>query len=193
MEIGDLILAFLINLLYIIGVKEVYILFTHTGTLMSQSIRILKQARYSHVSIALDAQLTELYSFGRKYPYNAFIGRFVKEGIHFGTFKRFKNTDCKVMRLAVSQQQYQNMKNEIDRMLAEKNKYKFNVRGVFYANFNKKFSRPYRYYCSEFVKHILDVGLVDTSMLPEIVQPEHILMINNLQPVYSGLLRDYPV
>lgn len=41
------------------------------------------QEPLNHVSIALDRELTEVYSFGRKQPDNPFIGGFVKEDIFF--------------------------------------------------------------------------------------------------------------
>lgn len=61
--------------------KKIYIVLTHTGTYLSRFIRFYTKATYSHVSLGLDRNLNELYSFGRKYPYIAIIGRFVREYI----------------------------------------------------------------------------------------------------------------
>lgn len=70
--------------------QKIYIMLTHTGTLLSNIIKSYTKTEYSHVSIALDKDLRELYSFGRVNPYVAFIGGLVKESLTSGTFKRLK-------------------------------------------------------------------------------------------------------
>ena len=70
--------------------KEIYIVLTHTGTVLSRIIKDYTQDEFSHVSISLDKELKEMYSFGRLNPYNPFWGGFVQEGINFGTFKRLE-------------------------------------------------------------------------------------------------------
>ncbi len=54
---------------------------TFTGTILSRVVKLYTKKEYSHVSIALDENLEEMYSFGRLNPYIAFIGGFVREGI----------------------------------------------------------------------------------------------------------------
>ena len=44
--------------------KKLYIILTHTGTILSKIIRYLTKDEFSHVSIALDADLEKMYSFG---------------------------------------------------------------------------------------------------------------------------------
>ena len=87
--------------------KKIYIILTHTGTILSTIIKYYTKDEFSHVSIALDADLEEMYSFGRLHPYNPFLGSFVHESIKKGTFKRFKNTKAKVYSLFVTDDQYE--------------------------------------------------------------------------------------
>ena len=61
--------------------RKIYIVLSFTGTILSRIVRFYTRKEYSHVSIALDENLDEMYSFGRLNPYNAFIGGFVHEGI----------------------------------------------------------------------------------------------------------------
>ena len=171
--------------------KEVYIVLTSTGTALSNIIIKYKHAEYGHVSISLDKELDLLYSFGRIHPYNAFCGRLVHEGIHFGTFKRFKDTKCKIYRLTVDEEQHQLMKSKIEEMLNRRPKYKFNIRGLFLAAFNRRIPRNNHFYCSEFVRYILEKGNVDVTNLPSVVQPDDMRKIKGLKLIYEGLLRDY--
>ena len=85
--------------------KKIYIILTHSGSLLSKAIKTVKKYEYTHVSIALDKELHQMYSFGRLYPYNAFIGGFVQESPNYGTFKRFSKTKTKILCLNVTNEQ----------------------------------------------------------------------------------------
>lgn len=52
--------------------KQIYFVITHTGTILSKIIKWYTKEKFTHVSIALDFQLTRMYSFGRLNPYNPF-------------------------------------------------------------------------------------------------------------------------
>ena len=85
--------------------KKIYIVLTHTGTLLSKLIKKYTKYDFSHVSIALDIELKEMYSFGRLRPSNPFFAGFVHEYIDKGTFKRFYNTTAKIYSLEVTEEQ----------------------------------------------------------------------------------------
>jgi hypothetical protein len=90
--------------------KKIYIILAHTGTILSTIIRYWTKDEFSHVSIALDAELEQMYSFGRLNPYNPFWGSFVHEHINKGTFKRFKKAKAEVYSLFVTDEQYEKAK-----------------------------------------------------------------------------------
>ena len=93
--------------------KKMYIILTHTGTALSRIIKYYTKDEFSHISIALDDELKEMYSFGRVNPYNPFWGGFVHEYINKGTFKRFKNTRANVYSLLVTDEQYERARKVI--------------------------------------------------------------------------------
>ena len=169
--------------------KRIYIVLTHTGTSLSKFIKIYTKDEFSHVSIALDDKLKQMYSFGRLNPYNPFIGGFVHAYIDKGTFKRFNRTKAKVYSLAITEQQYEKIENEIRKMEKEKEKYKFNLLGLFAVGFHKKVRVHNAFYCAEFVKYVMDQAEI-TTQLPEIVKPEDFKKIQNLKEVYRGLLQE---
>ena len=74
--------------------NKIYILLTHSGSLLSKCINVYTKEPYTHVSIAFDEELKELYSFGRLRPKNPIFAGFVKEDIVNGTYARFPNTRC---------------------------------------------------------------------------------------------------
>lgn len=171
--------------------QRIYIVLTHTGTLLSNIIKTYTKNEYSHVSIALDEELEEIYSFGRINPYIAFIGGLVKESLTSGTFKRFKKTNTAVYELEVTDKQYEDIKIKIQKMMEHKNEYKFNIKGLFYVALNKKVKKPKTFYCAEFVKYVLESSNIDTSNLQEIIKPEDFKKMPNMELLYKGKLRKY--
>ena len=169
--------------------KKIYIVLSQTGTILSRIIKFYTKQMYNHVSIALDENLEELYSFGRLNPYNAFIGGFVKEGIHTGTFARFSKTVAEVYSLEVTENEYQKIKDEIKNIQDNKEKYKFNIAGMFLVSIHKKIERKNCFYCAEFVKHILKQAGVDVKVLPDLIKPGDFSLIPELNLEYSGYLK----
>lgn len=171
--------------------QKIYIMLTHTGTILSNIIKSYTKTEYSHVSIALDEDLQELYSFGRVNPYIAFVGGLVKESLTSGTFKRFKNTNAGVYELEVTDEQYEKIKNKIKTMFIHREEYKFNITGLFCVAINKKIKRPKTFYCAEFVKYVLESAGLNTSCLPEIIKPEDFKKLPNMKMIYKGKLKKY--
>ena len=56
-----------------------YIVLTRTNTVISKLIHVINNDEYTHAAIALDKELDHMYSFGRKYTFNPFIGVFKHE------------------------------------------------------------------------------------------------------------------
>ena len=172
--------------------KEIYIVLTHTGTVLSRIIKNYTQDEFSHVSISLDKELKEMYSFGRLNPYNPFWGGFVQEGINFGTFKRFRKTVCKIYYLKITEEKYNNIRGMIEYIKSSKQLHKFNVIGLFAVGFNKRISFENSFYCAEFVKYVLDKSGIENN-LPELIKPEDFKNIQGLNEIYSGRLRKYQI
>lgn len=170
--------------------KDIYLILTYTGTIPSKVIKGFTKDEFSHVSISLDIDMQEMYSFARLRKYNFFVAGFVHEKINEGTFKRFKNTKARIYRISVTEEQYDIIKNTIDKVWENKKKYKFNILGLCAVSIHKKVQREYYFYCAEFVKYVLEKALIKTE-LPDIVKPDDFKNIKGLEEIYSGYLRDY--
>lgn len=171
--------------------KKIYIVLTHTGTVLATTIRIFTGSKFTHSSIGLDENLEELYSFGRLNPYNPIIGGFVKEGIHIGTFKRFKKTKTKIFSFEVEDEKYEKLKANIDEMYKEKEKYKFNIIGLAIALFRIQPKFKNRFYCSEFVRYILEKSGINPEGLENVIRPQDFLNMKTDKLEYEGLLCQY--
>lgn len=172
--------------------KHVYIVISQTGTLLSRFLKLVTKAEYNHASISLVPDLATMYSFGRKNPYNPFWAGFVTESARFGTFKRFSKTRIVVLDIAVSEEQYLAIQRRIQTMLILKKHYHYNYLGLWLAGLRICYRQKRCFYCSEFVKYLLETHDVHgVNQMNPIVQPIHFLSLPTAQQVYTGLLRDY--
>ena len=170
--------------------KKVYIVLTYTGTILSRVVRLYTRKEYCHVSISLDKDLNQMYSFGRLNPYIPFLGGFVQESPKYGTFKRFKNTKAKIFSLDVSDEEYLKIKSTIEDISKNREVYKFNVMGLITVMGHYHLKRDKCFYCAEFVKHVLnssDLGLD----LPDVIKPEDFQKVNGMDLIYIGRLSEY--
>lgn len=171
--------------------KKIYIIISFTGTFLSHAVKVWTRKKYSHVSISLDKKLNKMYSFGRTNPYNPFFGSFVQENPKWGTLKRFKNTKAIVFSMNINLKQYKNIEKEIETFKKNGSKYyTFNRLGIIYAGFGKIKKKKNGYYCSEFIKYLLDRAEINNN-LKEPVQPMDFLNLNGIKKIYEGKLRDY--
>ena len=91
---------------YNLPYREIYIVLSHTGSIVSRIIGRVTGKVYNHASISVDASLETMYSFGRVHPYNPVWGGFVKESPNYGTFRRFSDTEVQVLAISVNDEQY---------------------------------------------------------------------------------------
>lgn len=173
--------------------KNIYVMLSHTGTILSKIIKLNTGAEYTHVSISLDEELKKMYSFGRINPYIAFLGGFVRESKNFGTFKRFKNTQVSIYELEVTEKQYEAIEELIRYIKKNKSQYSFNILGLALAGINKKLDSPDTFYCAEFVKYALEQAGINVKNLPEVIKPEDFKNLENASLIYKGYLREYTV
>lgn len=172
--------------------QKLYITLTHTGTLLSRIIKVFTKDEFSHISIALDEELEEMYSFGRLHAYNPFWGGFVHEGIDTGTFKRFRNTRTEIYSIYVTEEQFEKVGKIVSHFTENKQKYKFNFIGLASVGINKRVMKKNRFYCAEFVKHVMkSAGITEVNRLPKLIKPEDFKQIQGLKLEYKGLLRKY--
>lgn len=171
---------------------RIYILLTHSGSLLSRCINFYTKEPYTHVSIALDEDLKELYSFGRLKPKNPIIGGFVKEDIVNGTYARFPDTKCALYSLDISEKQYMRLLKEIERFKKNGEKYRYNFIGLFGVVVNYPIERKYNFFCSQFVSYLLKTSGIKLIDKPTaLTSPRDFRECRKLKLIYEGKLCNY--
>lgn len=174
--------------------KKIYVMLSQTGTCFSRMIKFYTGYNYNHTSIALDRDLKELYSFGRRTLNFPFSPGFVKEEINGGIFKIYEKTTCRVYELPVTEEEYNEVKRIIDSFYDEYDKYKYSFLGILAIMLHIPHQRRYRFVCSQFVAYVLKEGkVIDFDKPVSLIKPEDFDTIDKGQVVYTGLLSNYAI
>ncbi|MBO4726518.1 MAG: hypothetical protein J5598_02880 [Clostridia bacterium] len=174
--------------------KAFYVVLSRTGTILSRMISKLTGDWYTHASISLKDDLSTMYSFGRLWAYNPWIGGFVKESVEYGTMRRFRNADTVVIRVVVSNDKYLALENYLTTMYRERKKYKYNYWGLLMSKWRVRVRavKGNRFYCSEFVNDCLErFGVVRQGEFGKVVRPMELLQLRQGgkgQIIYRGAL-----
>ena len=135
--------------------KKIYILLTKSNTICSRIIYQFTKGKYTHASLALDAEFEELYSFARRYRYSMLPAGFVRENIYSGIMGDSDDMRCAVYELSVTNLTYYRIKMMIANMERNSREYRYNIRGLLGCIFGKKLGKENNFYCSEFVYYVL--------------------------------------
>lgn len=172
--------------------RYVYIMLSDTGTMFTNLIKKYTKAPYNHASLSFDAELKEMFSFGRKNPKNPLYGGFVKENILTGTYSRYKETTCVIYKLEVTERERQKMKRILDVFIRNDDKFLYNILGVIGVSLREPIEFSNSYFCSQFVSEILRrSGIQLWDKLPVMVTPDDFRNNERLELIYEGKLVDF--
>ena len=172
--------------------REIFIMLSQTKTYFARLIKLYTKEPYAHASIAFDEDLEEMYSFARLRPRNPFVTGFVEEDITSGVFGECIETTCSVYSLKVTQEQYDRLKVEVETFKKNRQKYAYNFLGIVGVMIHKPINSTNRYFCSQFVAHILEKsGIILFNKSSALVRPFDIRICPKLKKVYQGKLVNY--
>ncbi len=131
-----------------------YIVFSATPYRMGKMIRLVTRESYNHVSISLDADLSQMYSFGRRFYHAPFYGGFVKESparYYLGT----QQAHIQICKLPVTQEQYETISQLLWQMHRDADTYLYNHLSALTAVFHIPWNLYKAYTCVEFCVELL--------------------------------------
>lgn len=172
--------------------KDIYLVFSNTGTLLSKCINYYTKDPYVHVSLSFDNSFKKMYSFGRVFPQIPFIGGLVEEDLKDGVYKRFENSKCVIYKISIDDEQYKLLNEELESFLKEQKKYKYSLLGLIGVAIQKPIKRNNHYFCSEFISHLLiKSNIYDSDKIPGLTKPSDLLNITHKEFIYEGLAYEY--
>ena len=173
--------------------KKLYIVFSATPLKMGTLIRKVTRESYNHISVSLCPKLSKMYSFARHYKKAPLYGGFVCE-----TPSRYRHNNkvagIFVCALPINNQQYMKIKNQLDYMSKNKEKYSYNLISAAFAPLNKRFYIKNSFTCAEFAAYILSMVSLkfhhDRFYSIEDIRKELIPYAVYFGPFYSAKLKE---
>lgn len=139
--------------------KHIYVVFSSTPYKIGKMIRAVTRERYNHASIALDENLTQMYSFARRYQATPLYGGFVKE-TPARYCRKGTRASVKIYKLTVSQADYNALVQRLESMCKTKERYLYNHFSALTTFFHKSIPLRDAYTCVEFCVEVLhDLGI----------------------------------
>lgn len=144
--------------------KSVYVLLTRTGTIFSKGMRLMVTDEFTHSSISLNRDLTQLFSFARKHHRLMLPAGLVREDVFSGVYGSNPDAPCALLELSVSDEVYSAIARRIYSMVVSAEDYHYSILGVALCYFSIAHSRGRHYFCSQFVADVLHrSGALDLS------------------------------
>ncbi len=130
--------------------KHVYIVFSATPYTIGRLIRRFTGEDYNHVSIALDRDLQQMYSFARRYYRTPFYGGFVRESrarYHVNGIP----SQIKICSLEVSPEDHRQLAQRLEQMYQRREEFLYNHLSVVTIPFHRLVHLKDAAVCTEFV------------------------------------------
>ncbi len=171
--------------------KYIYLFLTRTGTWVASVIGAVTGSRYAHASIALDRELTEMYSFARRSIHNPLNSGFEKENIHTGIFAHFGHCQSGLYRIGVPDEVHASIGRQLHTMFRRKYEFRYNFLGLISCAFGVPYNPPTRFTCSQFVSWLLaSSGAVRLPKDIGLMKPDDLASLPDAEMVYSGAIAD---
>jgi hypothetical protein len=171
----------------------IYIVISQTPTKFGQVIRRFAHIRYNHASIAFEADLRHLYSFGRKQHKNPLNAGLVREYPERFTLRQYSSVNVRIFRIPVTKEQYTLGKSRILEIKHDREGYLYNLFSVLSYPVLKGFQTYKAFSCAEFVAHM--IRYIGISIAPDKqdyeLTPEEIGDRMGAWQFFEGNLLDY--
>ncbi|MDE6600500.1 MAG: hypothetical protein K2K34_10535 [Oscillospiraceae bacterium] len=173
--------------------RFLYLVLTRTGTLPSKIIGFVTGKRYTHVSIASDEMLTEMYSFCRDKKEAPLPAGFNREDLFTEVFGACKTIPGEVYRLPVTDEQLERYKDVIRHFILNRGSYSYDVGALLPMALHIPYKLRNRFVCSVWVGFVLGKSGVKHNIdkQPSLIEPEDFRSIEGAELVYRGDLKKY--
>lgn len=169
--------------------RNIYILLTRSGTLLSQLIALSTCDTFTHVSISLEPDIADFYSFARRRSRLPLPAGLVRERLCEGYWGRHPGIPCTLLALPVEDAAFSRVKRRLARMNARADEYHYSLLGVLLCAADIVHRRPDHYFCSQFVGELLaSSGAVELPRDTSLLHPDDFLALPAAQVCFTGSL-----
>ncbi|MBO0610508.1 hypothetical protein [Myceligenerans salitolerans] len=171
--------------------RAVYVVLSRSSTVPSRLIGVVTGDRLTHAALALDPGLEYMFGFGRRSPANPLSGCFRRERLDDPLYERLGSLPGLVLEVPVTPVQHDAIRAQVEAFLLDGHRYRYNFAGLLDHVTGRTREDAYRFFCSEFVYHVLyQAGVCDLRVPRGQVRPQTLLSLPG-RVVFDGDLLRY--
>jgi hypothetical protein len=171
--------------------KNIYIVLSRSSTILSRIIHALTGEEFTHAAIALDVELDYMFSFGRRWRRNPFVGCFKRERLDDKMYSAGRSLPGVIIEVPVTEEQYGDIAGRIDEFRRNSAMFSYNVPGLITGIWGGTWESGKRFFCSEFVYYVLsESGVCDFGMTRGECRPQTLMRLDG-RIVFNGNLQGY--
>ncbi len=170
---------------------KICVLLMRSDTIISRLIGNITGDMYTHASLSLDENCSEMYSFARIYHHLIFPGGFVREYLNKGVMGDCTDSSCTLLELSLDETEYNRVRSEVSRFTEAKRRIPYDMIGPLRCYFGKTAKKQKGYFCSQFVAEVLsNARVISPQKDPSLYKPIDFLSQKELTSIYVGTIRD---
>jgi hypothetical protein len=159
--------------------------------LLSRTVGAFTGDRYTHSALALDENLEYMFSFGRRWARNPFIGCFKHESLNDDLYSSHSFLPGAVIQFSVSDEQYLGVTARLWKFLLDAHKFSYNYSGLIGNIIGKGRESRTKFFCSEFVYCVLhESGVCDARKPRYMIRPQDLMELGGAL-IFEGDLKAY--
>lgn len=171
--------------------EKLYIVLISTPGIFATLIKMYTRIKYIHVVLAMDEELKEGYSYGRRNPKVPILSGFEHEQMD-KVVEHFPKALCMVTEIKCTKEQKENVWKRIRYYKANAKRYHYTILGLPFMVLNKPFHQKRRYACSQFVARTLeDYGIRTFRKHWSLVTPKDFYEMPDKKILYVGTIEGY--
>jgi len=170
---------------------KLYFALVDTPGLFAAVIRKVIKQNYIHVAIAMDENLENTYTVGRRHPFIPWFAGFTRERSEQILLK-FPNARYRIIAIECEKEQKENIRRELEYCYKQRFQYHYNIIGLPFILLNRPFYQKNHYTCSSFIAKLMymhGMELFDKHF--SLVTPRDFNELPDVQVLYEGRLADY--
>lgn len=173
-----------------IKMERIYIALVDTPGLFAGLIRLVTKINYVHVVIAMDEELKEAYSVGRRNPFIPLFAGFEREKAE-QIIKKFPTARYRISSLSCSLEQKQQIHRQLLQCYHDRFRYHYCIIGLPFLLLGRPFYQKGHYTCSSFTARLLEEhGISLFSKHFSLVTPRDFYELDDMDVCFEGLLSE---
>ena len=165
----------------------VFVLLYHSGTIMSNVVKLFSRGNFSHVSLSFSPSLDPHYSFGGRSLYTRSVDDMGFTSMNIlDKFYRVYKTKYELYVMYVNKTTYDNMVSSVNMFIKQSGSLKYDITNLLWTYLGYETDSSPKYFCTKFVAKIINLKNRLSNKPASLWMPDDFKSINNITLVNKG-------